>query len=214
MTRFHGISTNAVRAIAMLSAVASMSGFAFAGELVSADQIQRALQPKPLTRSLSVTRQEPAAATSAQLGFVDSLRNRRTRSLSLGEREQIAEISADKPKIDLEITFDYNSAEISSASLPSVQALGQALSAAGLRGSTFVVGGHTDAAGSDAYNQDLSERRADAIKRYLVEKFGIAGADLVTVGYGESKLKDAAHPLDAANRRVQVINMLSKTAAN
>ena len=38
------------------------------------------------------------------------MRNRKTRSLSLGEREQIDEIAATKPKIDLEIKFDYNSA--------------------------------------------------------------------------------------------------------
>jgi outer membrane protein OmpA-like peptidoglycan-associated protein len=213
MTRFAKRTANTLRAIATLGALVSTSGSAFAAETVSADAIQRALQPKPLTRSLSIVRQEPAVSP-AQISFVDSLRNRRTRSLSLGEREQIAEIAADKPKIDLEITFDYNSAIISSASLPSVQALGQALSAAGLRGSTFVVGGHTDAIGGEAYNQDLSERRADAIKRYLVDKYGIAGADLVTVGYGKSKPKDAANPLDPANRRVQVVNMMSKTASN
>jgi outer membrane protein OmpA-like peptidoglycan-associated protein len=212
MPRFAKLSTSAI--VATAGALISISSFAFAGEMVSAEQIARALQPKPLTRSLSVARQEPAAATVAQSSFVDSLRNRRTRSLSLGERAQIAEIAADKPKIDLEITFDYNSANISSAAMPGVQALGQALSADGLRGSTFMVGGHTDAVGGEAYNQDLSERRADAIKRYLVEKFGIAGADLVTVGYGKTMPKDAAHPMDPANRRVQVVNMLSKTASN
>ena len=73
-----------------------------------------------------------------------------------------------------------------------MQALGKALTSADLKGSTFVVAGHTDAAGSEGYNQDLSERRADSIKRYLTDKYGIAGADLVTVGYGESKLKDPA----------------------
>ncbi|MGC8030408.1 OmpA family protein, partial [Salmonella enterica] len=54
--------------------------------------------------------------------------------------------------------------------VPSVQALGRALTSPELKGSTFVVAGHTDAAGGDSYNQDLSERRADSIKRYLVEK--------------------------------------------
>ena len=91
------------------------------------------------------------------------------------EREEIATIAKDKPNIDLEITFDYNSADISAKSLPSVQALGQALTNPDLKGSTFVVAGHTDAAGGDAYNQDLSERRADSIKRYLIDKYGIAG---------------------------------------
>jgi outer membrane protein OmpA-like peptidoglycan-associated protein len=76
-----------------------------------------------------------------------------------------------------------------------------------------VVAGHTDAIGGDAFNQDLSERRADTIKRYLTEKYGVAGTDLVTVGYGKSKLKDPAAPASAVNRRVQVVNLNSKTAS-
>jgi outer membrane protein OmpA-like peptidoglycan-associated protein len=78
---------------------------------------------------------------------------------------------------------------------------------------TATVAGHTDAAGTDTYNQDLSERRADAIKRYLAKNFHIAGSDLVTVGYSKSKLKDPGQPLAAANRRVQVVNLQSRTAA-
>lgn len=70
-----------------------------------------------------------------------------------------------------------------------------------------MVAGHTDAAGGEAYNQELSERRADAIKRYLVNKYGIGSADLVTVGYGKSKLKDPNQPMAEVNRRVQVVNM-------
>jgi outer membrane protein OmpA-like peptidoglycan-associated protein len=131
----------------------------------------------------------------------------------MDEREEIAEIAADKPKIDLEIQFDYNSADISTTSMPSVQALGTALSNPKLKGATFIVAGHTDAIGSEAYNQDLSERRADSIKRYLTEKYGIAGADLVTVGYGKSKLKNPDAPTDPVNRRVQVVNMATKTAS-
>ena len=77
-----------------------------------------------------------------------------------------------------------------------------------------MVAGHTDAAGGDAYNQDLSERRADSIKRYLVDKYGINGTDLVTVGYGKSKLKDPSQPLAEVNRRVQVVNMENKTTAS
>ena len=116
--------------------------------------------------------------------------------------------------IDLEITFDYNSADISAKSLPSVQALGRALTNNDLKGSTFVVAGHTDAAGGEGYNQDLSERRADAIKRYLVDKYGINGTDLVTVGYGKSKLKDPSQPMAEVNRRVQVVNMENKATAS
>jgi outer membrane protein OmpA-like peptidoglycan-associated protein len=185
---------------------------------VTEDQILRALAPekKPLTRSLSMgtQRQTDPAATEAEGKFVQSLRNRPTRSLSMGEREQIATIVKDKPKIDLEINFDYNSDQISVRSLPSVQILGRALANPELKGSTFIVAGHTDAAGSDPYNQDLSERRADSIKRYLVEKSGIPGTDIVTVGYGKTKLKDPANPLAETNRRVQVVNTENKATAS
>ena len=185
---------------------------------VTEDQIVRALAPekKPLTRGLSVGPKQAAdpAVAAAEGSFVQKIRGRSTRSLSLAEREEIAAIVKDKPKIDLEINFDYNSADISAKSLASVQALGSALTNADLRGSTFVVAGHTDASGGEAYNQDLSERRADAIKRYLVDKYGINGADLVTVGYGESKLKDPSQPMAEANRRVQVVNMENKATAS
>lgn len=64
-----------------------------------------------------------------------------------------------------------------------------------------MIAGHTDAVGGDAFNQNLSERRAHAIKQYLTEKYGVAGSDLVTVGYGKSKLKDPSTPTAPVNRR-------------
>ena len=185
---------------------------------VTEEQILRALAPekKALTRGLSVGPQQQVdpATAAAESKLIQKVRGRATRSLSVSEREEIASIVKDKPKIDLEINFDYNSADISAKSLPSVQALGRALASSDLKGSTFVVAGHTDAAGGEGYNQDLSERRADAIKRYLVDKYGINGTDLVTVGYGKSKLKDSNQPMAEANRRVQVVNMENKATAS
>jgi outer membrane protein OmpA-like peptidoglycan-associated protein len=191
-------------------------GKAVAGDNVTEDQIIRALTPaKPhLTRSLTLTPAPDPAANAAEGRFVNSIRNRATRSLSAAEREEIATIAEKKPKIDLEITFDYNSADISAKSRPSVEALGKALTNSDLKGATFIVAGHTDATGGEAYNQDLSERRADSIKRYLVEKYGVPDADLVTVGYGKTKLKDPSHPYAEVNRRVQVVNMANKTTAS
>jgi len=189
---------------------------AVAAEDVTEDQIVRALTPakKPLTRGLSAGQQVEPTVNAEEGRFVQKIRGRSTRSLSNTEREEIATIVKDKPKIDLEINFDYNSAEINAKSLPSVQALGRALSNPDLKGSTFVVAGHTDAAGGEAFNQDLSERRADSIKKYLVEKYSISATDLVTVGYGKTKLKDPANPLAEVNRRVQVANMENKATAS
>jgi len=213
MTRLHGLS--GLKAITICAALSMSAGLALAGEnIVPADQIINQLRPKPLTRGLSVgAPQVDPVVQAKEASFVASIRNRKTRSLSLGEREEIAEIATTKPKIDLEIQFDYNSADISKSSTQAVQELGKALSNPSLKGSTFVVAGHTDAIGSEPYNLDLSERRADTIKHYLVEKYGIAGSDLVTVGYGKSKLKDASNPTAPINRRVQVVNMDTKTAA-
>ena len=202
--------------VAIGAALSFGVGAALAAEDVTEDQILKALAPskKPLTRGLSAGPQADPAAKAKETSFLQGLRNRKTRSLSLSEREQIAEIATTKPNIDLEINFDYNSASISTASMPSVKALGEALSDAKLKGSTFVVAGHTDGIGGDAYNQNLSERRAETIKRYLVEKYALANGDLVAVGYGKTKLKDASNPADPLNRRVQVVNMDSKTASN
>jgi outer membrane protein OmpA-like peptidoglycan-associated protein len=211
MTRSPGLT--AFKAIALGAALSMSAGLAFAaGDNVSAAQILAKLQPKPITRGLSVEKVDPAVKAK-EASFLATMRNRKTRSLSMGEREELADISTAKPNIDLEIQFDYNSADISAASMPSAQALGEALSDPSIKGSTFVVAGHTDAIGGEAYNQGLSERRADTIKRYLVEKFGIAGSDLVAVGYGKDKPKDPNAPMDPINRRVQVVNMDTKTVS-
>jgi len=209
MTRFLSIMTAG-------AALSMTAGMAIAGDTVSAEKILDALKPKAsVSRGLSSGPQQPVdvAVQAKETSFVSTLRNRKTRSLSIGERQEIAELAATKPKIDLEIQFDYNSADISKNSVTAVQELGKALSDASLKGSTFVVAGHTDAVGGEAYNQDLSERRADTIKKYLTEKYGIAGSDLVTVGYGKTRPKDANAPMDPVNRRVQVVNMDTKTAS-
>ena len=212
MTRSHGL--NALKAITLGAVLSMTAGFAFAGDNVSTDQIINALQPKPLTRGLSVDVPKVDPAVKAkEADILSNMRNRKTRSLSTGEREEIAEVASTKPNIDLDIQFDYNSADISASSMSSVQALGRALTAPGLKGSTFVVAGHTDGIGGEAFNQGLSERRADTIKQFLVSKYGIAGSDLVTVGYGKDKPKDPNAPMDPLNRRVQVVNMDTKTAS-
>ena len=111
MTSFHGLT--ALKAITLGAALSMTAGFAFAGDNVSSDQIVNALQPKPLTRGLSVGPQADPAAKAREIDFVQTLRNRKTRSLSTGEREEIADIAATKPNIDLDIQFDYNPADIS-----------------------------------------------------------------------------------------------------
>jgi outer membrane protein OmpA-like peptidoglycan-associated protein len=185
------------------------AGPVFAAEQPSAEQIIKALKPAKLTRGLSASPAD-TARSAEEARFVDSLRNRTTRSLTTTEREQITSIADKKPSIDLEVNFEYNSATIGSKAQPQVTVLGQALSSSDLKGRTFVVAGHTDGTGGESYNQELSERRAEAVKRFLAEKYGIEASNLVTVGYGKTRLKNSSDPTAADNRRVQVINMSDK----
>jgi outer membrane protein OmpA-like peptidoglycan-associated protein len=180
------------------------------------DRIGSALQSKkPLTRSLSAV---PDPKASAEKLVIDRLR---TRSISVepsqaptaDERTQIAEIARDKPAIDLEVLFEYNSADISPKAVPALVALGNALSRQDLKGSVFFINGHTDAAGGADFNQVLSQRRANSVRRMLIEQYKLAPDTLIATGFGKEQLKNAAKPLGQENRRVQVVNTTVQTTA-
>jgi outer membrane protein OmpA-like peptidoglycan-associated protein len=162
---------------------------------------------RPVTRSLTSTPAAETATPNEDRQFLDSVKNKPSRVLTVAEREHIATLAKDRPSVDIEINFPYGSTTVGPAAVPSVTALGRALSSPELKGGTFVVAGHTDAKGSYPFNQDLSEKRAESVKRYLVDHFQIPAASLVAVGYGKTKLKNDSDPNGADNRRVQVVNM-------
>ena len=115
-----------------------------------------------------------------------------------------------KPNIDLEIngtgTRRRHQHPVDAVGL---QALGKALTKLDLeRLDLLAVAGGTDAVSGEACTIRICPDAARTqIKRYLTDKFSIAsGSDLVTVGYGKTKLKDPANPMAEANRRVQVVN--------
>jgi outer membrane protein OmpA-like peptidoglycan-associated protein len=186
-------------------------GYAAAQNQPSSTTIINKLTPKPTTRGLTPA---DAAKNAADEKFIDSLRSRTTRSLSVGEREKIADVTKDKPSIDLEINFEFNSAQIGARATPQVNELGKALTDPNLKGNTFILAGYADAKGNDSYNQQLSERRAESVKQYLVEKFGISASNLVTAGYGKTHLKNTSDPYAAENRRVAVSNMADSKVSN
>jgi outer membrane protein OmpA-like peptidoglycan-associated protein len=101
------------------------------------------------------------------------------------------------------ITFGFNSAELS-PSFYSV--LDRVANVANQNGQTVLeVAGHTDSVGSDAYNDQLSQRRAQAVANYLSSR-GVNSARLITVGGGE-RYPVASNETDAGraqNRRVEI----------
>lgn len=165
----------------------------------------KALKGKPkLMRSFTV----PSKGEKERSKLIKSLKNRNFRAISVEERKQVTKIvkEAKLPSVDLEIRFAYNSAAIRPESIPTLNKLGAALSSADLKSATFLVGGHTDARGSNGYNQTLSERRAAAVKQYLTTSFGVASSNLIAIGFGEEQLKNPVRPDAAENRRVQIVN--------
>lgn len=180
------------------------------------DKIGTALQAKkPLTRSVAAA---PDPRAEAEKQVVDRLR---TRSISVepaqaptaDERAQIAEIARDKPAIDLEIPFEYNSADISPKAIPALVSLGNALSRQDLKGAVFFINGHTDAAGSADYNQMLSQRRANSVRRVLIEQYRLAPDTLIAAGFGKEQLRNPGNPLGEENRRVQIVNTTVQATA-
>jgi outer membrane protein OmpA-like peptidoglycan-associated protein len=141
----------------------------------------------------------------------DDFRKMSQRKIVVEERKELAAIvqQNDLPTVDMEVYFSYDSSAIEPEAFRSLIALGQALSDPRLKGGTFLIAGHTDGTGSPGYNQGLSERRAYAIKGFLVQNFHLDPQSLLAVGYGEEQLKDYADPTSGVNRRVQVANLSS-----
>lgn len=103
----------------------------------------------------------------------------------------------------MRIHFDLDSSELTAESLPLLDSVADMLALPAARDELLVIEGHTDATGSVRYNQSLSVRRAQAIKSYLVNHRGIQPARLVTLGFGEERLRDADDPRAAVNRRAE-----------
>jgi len=88
---------------------------------------------------------------------------------------------------DKKIQFTFNKADVDAKSHSLLDNLGKIIGdcSGELEGVSILIGGHTDSVGKDAYNLDLSQRRADAVSTYLQNK-GIDAAMLETKGFGES----------------------------
>ena len=102
------------------------------------------------------------------------------------------------------VTFATNSATLSTPAMDSLNKAAETL--VQYPETTVTVAGHTDSTGNDAINQPLSDRRAQSVAAYLVQR-GVAGSRLSTVGYG-SRQPVASNDTEtgrAQNRRVEIL---------
>jgi len=137
--------------------------------------------------------------------FAQELRDRTDILRSLAPRADDQRAGADRRSVDLQVQFAVGSTTLTDAAMEQLDALAAAISSEVLANQRFIVAGHTDATGADDSNLDLSFRRAQAVKTYLVITHSIAPARLAVVGYGEGRLKNPGNPSGAENRRVEVV---------
>jgi outer membrane protein OmpA-like peptidoglycan-associated protein len=104
-------------------------------------------------------------------------------------------------QVNVRISFDYDSAVLKADQKPVIDQMCRVMQGSDIR--LFRIMGHTDAAGSDAYNERLSLLRAEEVKRQLVTGCGIEPNRLEAMGLGKRFLFDEANPRGAENRRVE-----------
>ncbi|GHD25183.1 TolC family outer membrane protein [Parahalioglobus pacificus] len=106
--------------------------------------------------------------------------------------------------VDLNVLFELNSSVIRSAFDEEIARIAEAMRAN--PGVQAVVEGHTDSTGTAEYNMWLSDRRANAVKSMLVDKYGVPEAQLKSVGYGQTQPRadNATREGREENRRVEM----------
>jgi OOP family OmpA-OmpF porin len=116
---------------------------------------------------------------------------------------QLEPIEVDSVRVELDVKFDFNKSDVKESSQADIKSLADFMKQ--YPQTTTTVEGHTDAIGSDAYNQGLSERRANAVRDVLVNQHGIDSVRVSSVGYGESRpvADNGSESGRAINRRVE-----------
>ncbi len=102
--------------------------------------------------------------------------------------------------------FEYDSSTLQSSAISQLQKLATLIRRNPK--ATFTVEGYTDSFGTPEYNLDLSQRRADSVKQYLVEAMGINPEQVETHGFGASKFRTSPNGSiegQSANRRVEIV---------
>jgi outer membrane protein OmpA-like peptidoglycan-associated protein len=111
--------------------------------------------------------------------------------------------AAESSGFGFNIRFAFNSTEVLPESFPYLEQVGALLRSPQAQGQAILVVGHTDATGAEPYNEGLSQRRALAVARYLVQQHGIAPERLQVAGLGERQPLQGTNPFDPRNRRVE-----------
>ncbi len=121
--------------------------------------------------------------------------------------EEVVEAPVAEPaapvRVELDVKFDFDKAVVKEESRGDIKSLADFMSQ--YPSTSTVVEGHTDSVGTEAYNQKLSEHRANAVRDVLVNQYGVEADRVSSMGYGESRpvADNATAQGRAINRRVE-----------
>jgi len=102
------------------------------------------------------------------------------------------------------VYFEFGRADLTPAARDALEGLRSVLADARFSAWKVDVAGHTDVSGGEGLNHRLSERRALAVREYLVTRIGVDPARITVAGYGKSVLLDRENPLSGVNRRAHL----------
>lgn len=164
--------------------------------LVTADDVQIATE---------VAKEDPAVetTTTTEIAAVDPATSPETATETLvtaNETATLVKMPADLG-VNVKIEFAFDSAALDEAQKPKLAKLCNVMKASDIQ--LFRIIGHTDASGTDAYNERLSRLRAEEVQRFFVNDCGIEAGRLEAVGVGERFLLEGADPDSDQNRRVE-----------
>lgn len=155
----------------------------FDGASVTSSELVDALTPpdEPVrTRGIAVEREDVGAAPAAPAGAT---------------------------RASLLIIFDTNSAALTGQARRALDVVGEALQSPRLADFRFSIQGHADPRGNPEKNLQLSQLRAESVRRYLVSHKHIQDGRLEAIGKGDTELMNRANPVAPENRRVTIVNL-------
>lgn len=130
----------------------------------------------------------------------------RTRSFRLGSSGKgVSTAQPARASASLLITFETGSSELTAPAQQQLDIVAAALKNDRLASYRFTVEGHADPRGGSDINQQLSQERADSVKRYLMTRHRIVEDRLVAEGRGDKEPLNRASPAAAENRRVTFV---------
>jgi outer membrane protein OmpA-like peptidoglycan-associated protein len=190
------------RLILLLGLLAAFAPPAWAQSALSGGTLNltfATLDLKFATQDLKVAIEDIGGTTQATAGKVQDLQVKETAT------EIRIELAAD-------VLFDFDKATIKPEAATALHTVAEIIKDKG-KGRSVRIDGHTDGKGSDAYNQKLSERRADSVRQWLGQKEGLAQVKMTTQGFGASKPvapntnKDGSDNPEGRqkNRRVEIV---------